>query len=452
MISLTNRSIVTRIDLGGQPDSIAVTPHGARGGDYTAIAIENERDEDVDDGQIPQLPGGYVVALDLTGQPIRWVAERIALTPSLTAVDGVHAPKDPEPEYVSINNRNQAVVTLQENNAIAVIDLPTRRVLRAFTAGTVDLAGVDTVEDSTIDPTGSLTRLPREPDGIAWIGDGLVGTANEGDLAGGTRGWSVFDTRTGQVVWDAGNTLEREAIRVGLYPESRSENKGTEPENITVSVIDGRRYAFVGAERGNFVAVYDLTNPRAPRLTQILPVTNGPEGLLAIPAKGLLVVSSETDVPEDKLRSTISLFRLTRGAPAFPSVESVSPGGIPIGWGALSALAADPRRPDRLWTVSDSYAHPPSCTRSRCPGPSAAAVRLGSPARSPSPRKANPSVSTPKGSQPGPGEGSGSPPKVPPDHRTSCSGWTRPARSGSGSRCRPTSPLAWPAVASRVSP
>ena len=128
VISLTNRSIVTRIDLGGQPDSIAVTPHGARGGDYTAIAIENERDEDVDDGQIPQLPGGYVVALDLTGQPIRWVAERIALTPSLTAVDGVHAPKDPEPEYVSINNRNQAVVTLQENNAIAVIDLPTRRV------------------------------------------------------------------------------------------------------------------------------------------------------------------------------------------------------------------------------------------------------------------------------------------------------------------------------------
>ena len=69
-------------------------------------------------------------------------------------------------------------------------------------------------------------------------------------------------------------------------------------------------------------------------------------------------MSSETDVPEDKLRSTISLFRLTRGAPAFPSVESVSPGGIPIGWGALSALAADPRRPDRLWTVSDSYYTP----------------------------------------------------------------------------------------------
>ena len=358
VISLANRSIVTRIDLGGQPDSIAITPHDARGGDYAAIAIENERDENVNDGEIPQLPGGYVVALDLTGAPTRWVAERIELTPSLIGVDGVHAPQDPEPEYVTVNDRNQAAVTLQENNAIAVIDLPTRRVLRAFTAGTVDLSGVDAVEDGAIDPTGSLTGLPREPDGIAWIGDGLVGTANEGDLAGGTRGWSVIDARTGQVVWDAGNTLEREAIRVGLYPESRSENKGTEPENITVSAINGRRYAFVGAERGNFVAVYDLTNPRAPRLTQILPVTNGPEGLLTIPARGLLVVSSETDVPEDNLRSTISLFRLTRGAPAFPSIESASPGGVPIGWGALSALAADPRRPDRLWTVGDSYYTP----------------------------------------------------------------------------------------------
>ena len=358
VVSLADRSIAARIDLGGQPDSVAISPAGAHCGSYAAIAIENERDEDVNDGEIPQLPGGFVVALPLGGAPTTWRPTRIELTPRLTGVAGIVAPEDPEPEYVTINDRNQVAVTLQENNGIAVIDLPSRSAVRAFTAGTVDLVGVDTVEDDTIDPTGSLADVPREPDGIAWIGNGLLATANEGDLAGGSRGWSIFDAATGRVVWDAGNTLERLAVSVGLYPESRSENKGTEPENITVSTINGRSYAFVGAERGNFVAVYDLADPTAPRFVQVLPVSNGPEGLLVIPGRGLLVVSSEVDVPEDNVRSTISIFGLGRGEPEFPALRSAFRNGVPIGWGALSGLAADPRRADRLWSVSDSYYSP----------------------------------------------------------------------------------------------
>ena len=112
VIALADRRIVTRINVGGQPDSIAVTPHGGRGGDDAAIAIENERDEDVNDGAIPQLPGGFVVTVPLTGGPASWVAHRIELTSSLTGVAGVHAPEDPEPEYVTINDRNQVAVTL----------------------------------------------------------------------------------------------------------------------------------------------------------------------------------------------------------------------------------------------------------------------------------------------------------------------------------------------------
>jgi hypothetical protein len=218
VVSLADRSIAARIDLGGQPDSVAISPAGARGGTYAAIAIENERDEDVNDGAIPQLPGGFVVALPLGGGPTTWQPSRIELTPSLSGVAGIVAPEDPEPEYVTINQGNQVAVTLQENNGIAVIDLPSGSVVRAFTAGTVDLVGVDTVEDDTIDPTGSLTDVPREPDGIAWIGDGLLATANEGDLAGGSRGWSIFDAATGQVVWDAGNTLERLGDLSGPVP------------------------------------------------------------------------------------------------------------------------------------------------------------------------------------------------------------------------------------------
>ncbi len=358
VISLATRTVLAEIPLGGQPDSIAISPSGARGGTYAAIAIENERDEDVDDGEIPQLPGGFVVTLRLDGAPQGWEPTRIELVPSLTGVPGIVAPNDPEPEYVTINQRNQLAVTLQENNGIAIIDLPRSRVIRAFSAGTVDLTGIDTQEDDTINPSGSLADVPREPDGIAWIGNGWLATANEGDLSGGSRGWSIFDAATGGVVWDAGNTFDRLAISVGLYPESRSENKGTEPENLTVASIDGRRYAFVGAERGNFVAVYDLSNPRSPRLIQVLPVTNGPEGLLVIPDRRLFVASSEVDIPEDNIRSTISLFGLSRSKPEFPAIRSATVGGAPIGWGALSALTADPRRSDRLWSVSDSYYAP----------------------------------------------------------------------------------------------
>ena len=358
VVDLSDRRVVRRLDLGGQPDSVAVSPAGARGGSYAAVAIENERDEDVAGGALPQLPGGYLVTLPLDGKPSGWSTTRVDLTPSLTGIPGVRSPEDLEPEYVSINDRNQVAVTLQENNGVAVVDLRRNRVVSAFSAGTVDLTGVDVEEDGTIDPSGSLTDVPREPDGVAWVGDGLLATANERDLDGGSPGWSVFEARTGRVVWDAGSSFDRLAIRVGLYPESRSENKGTEPENITVATIKGRRYAFVGAERGNFVAVYDLSDPRRPRFVQVLPVTNGPEGLLAIPARNLFVASSEVDEPDSTVRSAITIFRLRPGAPEFPQLVSADQDGRPIGWGALSALAADPSGSGGLWSVSDSYYTP----------------------------------------------------------------------------------------------
>ena len=97
---------------------------------------------------------------------------------------------------------------------------------------------------------------------------------------------------------------------------------------------------------------------RRARFTQILPVTNGPQGLLAIPSRNLFVASSEVDVPDDNIRATIALFRLGRDDAQFPQLTSSTVNGGPIGWGALSALTADQRRPGRLWTVSDSYYSP----------------------------------------------------------------------------------------------
>jgi len=361
VVRLADRERVRSIDLGGQPDSIAIAPSG----DYAAIAMENQRDEeappsddpDGEEGDLPQTPPGFVVTLDLVdpAAPASWTPHDVPLPAEQLA--GLYAPTDPEPEYVDIDADDQLVVTLQENNGVVVLDLPTRDITSVFSAGNAVVPGVDTEDDGLFDFTSTID-LPREPDSVQWVGDGLVATANEGDLRGGTRGWTVFDAATGAVVWDAGNTFEYTAVADGLWAEGRADNKGTEPEGLAFDEIGGVPYAFVGSERSNFVAVYDMTDPRSPAFVQALPTTNGPEGLLPIPARDLLVVSSETDDAEAGVRATVGVYRVGSGA-RFPSLRSVpaagsAPGSAPIGWGALSGLSGAPGDPDRLWAVSDS--------------------------------------------------------------------------------------------------
>ncbi|MFC3503918.1 esterase-like activity of phytase family protein [Micromonospora krabiensis] len=363
VIELATRKRVASFDLGGQPDSIAISKDQR----YAAIAIENERDEEAtppggDEGDLPQLPAGFVQIVDLTGRsPANWRLRPVPLTaadgtalPALVAA-GITEPTDPEPEYVSINGRNQLAVTLQENNGIALVDLPTGRITKVFGAGTATVSGIDTKKDGVIDLTGSITDVPREPDAVAWVDDRYLATANEGDWRGGSRGWSVFDSRTGAVAWDAGNTFERLAVTYGLHNEDRAAKKGTEPEGVAVAEYDGVRYGFVGSERSNFVAVYDLSNPTRPVFRQVLPSTNGPEGLLPIPSRGLIAISSEEDDASVNVRASVSLYQLGRGTPAFPTVVSANDGqGTPIGWGALGALSAVPGKPDQLYSVTDA--------------------------------------------------------------------------------------------------
>jgi hypothetical protein len=80
-----------------------------------------------------------------------------------------------------------------------VVDLATGSVVTDFTAGTGTASGVDAVEDRTIRLDGTVT-VPREPDAVGWLDDRHIATANEGDLPGSCRTWTVFDTRDGSVV------------------------------------------------------------------------------------------------------------------------------------------------------------------------------------------------------------------------------------------------------------
>ncbi|MEY4548523.1 MAG: hypothetical protein RL685_4718, partial [Pseudomonadota bacterium] len=342
VVDLTTQRVLRELPLGGQPDSIALSPSGK----YAAVVIENERDEEVTvagvEGGLPQLPAGFLAIVDLAGSdPAGWSMRRVELT-GLSSL----APEDPEPEFVDVNARDQAVITLQENNHLVIVELASGRVLNDFPAGSVDLAGVDATEDGIIALNESLLGVPREPDAVAWLpgprGSNLIATANEGDLFGGSRGFSLFDVR-GNVVFDSGSSLEELAVRHGHFPEARADAKGTEPEAIEAARFGSTDYLFVGSERGSFVAVYELGRDGLPRFVQLLPAPLGPEGLHAIPSRGLLVVSGEEDSPSFGVRSSVMIYQLGAGAPEYPQILSANDAeGQPIPWSALSGLAAVP--------------------------------------------------------------------------------------------------------------
>lgn len=360
VVRISDRTTVHSIDLGGQPDSIAVSADGK----YAAIAMENQRDESFTpaggkEGDLPQPPTGFVQLIDLSDAVPQWAATPVRLDEAAARAAGLTAPEDLEPEYVSFNSRGEVALTLQENNGIAIIDAATATVRTIFSAGTASVEGIDTEKDGLIDPSGSIEDLPREPDTIGWIGDDHVVTANEGDWRGGTRGWTIFDAKTGTVVWDAGNSFEHLALRVGLFNDGRAGKKGTEPEGLAVTELDGKPVVLVGSERSNFVAVYDVSDVTAPVFRQVLATGVGPEGILPIPSRNLLAVSSEADDAEAGVRGTVSMFGFgaefaESATPEFPSIVSADADGTPIGWGALGALSADPADADRLFTASDN--------------------------------------------------------------------------------------------------
>jgi hypothetical protein len=352
VVDVDAQVVLAELPLGGQPDSVAISPSQR----FAAIAIENERDEDVVvdevEGGLPQAPTGFLAIVDLEGEdPIRWAVRRVDLNGLSSA-----APDDVEPEFVDINDRDEAVVTLQENNHVVLVDLPTGSVIGGFSAGSVVLSGVDAAEDGVI-TLGDTIEAAREPDAVTWLPGrrgGLIATANEGDLFGGSRGFSIFD-RSGQVVFDSNGSLDAIAVRHGHYPEARSDSKGTEPEAIEFARFGDTDYLFVGSERGSFVAVYELTGGK-PEFVQLLPAPLGPEGLHAIPSRGLLVVSGEEDDPTFGVRSSVMIYELGDGAPTYPQILSADDAlGKPIAWSALSGMAALPGRKRELYAVWDSY-------------------------------------------------------------------------------------------------
>ncbi len=343
IVNVNTRAVVRSISIAGDPDSVAISPDGTA----AVVAVENPNSGGSDAAPIP----GFLLSIDTSAaDPTAWTTTEISLT-DLANVE----PEDPEPEFVDINAENVAVVSLQLNNHLVLVDLGTNSVTADFSAGFVNVDQIDATEGEidVIRQTESLVGIAREPDGVAWINNTSFVTANEGESDGGGRGFTIFDT-AGAISFEAGNLLEHEAARIGHYPDNRSENRGNEPESAEVGIFGSDRYLFIGSERGDLVYVYDVADPAAPLAVQSLPAPASPEGIKAIPSRNLVVVAGEEDNRADSVRSTISIYEFDISAPDYPTISAENRSdGTPIPWGALSGLSVDPSNDTVLYSVED---------------------------------------------------------------------------------------------------
>jgi hypothetical protein len=334
--------------VGALPDKVTFTPDG------TKVLVANEAEPTDNYAYDPQgsvsivdISHGVDAATVDTADFTRFNGREDQLRRQGIRIFGPNASasQDFEPEYVTISDDSRtAWVSLQENNAIAEIDIRNARVRKLLPLGFKDhsLEGNE-LDTSNEDGGVNIRNWPvfgiLQPDAIGAYstgGDQYVVTANEGDsrdydsfseevevsdlrldpeafdfdeIEGidsveelqqpenlgaknttttlgdvdgdglheeiyvfGGRSFSIFTT-DGKRVFDSGSDFEDiTAERFGddfnndnteNTGDSRSDNKGPEPEGLALGRVGDRHYAFIGLERVGGVMVYDITDPHS---------------------------------------------------------------------------------------------------------------------------------------------------------------------------------------------
>ena len=408
--SAADGAYLGKVNVGYLPDMLTFTPDG------TKILVANEGQpnnaytiDPVGSVSIINLANGVASATVQEASFVPFNDQKAALQaagvrifgPDLSTAnltDTVSVAQDLEPEYISFSgDGTKAWVTLQENNAIAIVDIATATVESIRPLGVKDHSLSGNGFDASDRDLGAINiqNWPvvglYQPDAIAsysFNGQTYYVTANEGDSRGytgfseevrvgaagyvldptvfpdaatlknnanlgrlqvtnatgdldgdgdidqiqayGARSFSIWDSN-GNRVYDSGDDLEQ--ITAAAFPtrfnasndnnnfDDRSDNKGPEPEGVTVGVINGRTYAFIGLERIGGVMVYEVTNPNQPAFVQYLNTRDfsaavagdsGPEGLTFISASDspnnqpLLVVANE-------ISNTVAVYSVNAG-------------------------------------------------------------------------------------------------------------------------------------------
>jgi DNA-binding beta-propeller fold protein YncE len=359
-----------QIEVGSLPDMLVFTPNGqkllvANEGEPTNTEYDlTEEDDDVEDfvdpeGSIsiitlgpafylkPKIQAATVQTIDFTelnglkeellANGVRIIAPLVKLGEDdqgndIMSAEPASVAQDLEPEYITISSDSKyAWVTLQENNAIAKIDINNAQLVEVWGLGTKDHSAEGNGFDASDKDDGiNICNWPvsgmYQPDAIKVYkaGDKLyLITANEGDardfeekkcskmdiaesllegnpdlqenenlgrlrvttefpaqtdedgnytnlVSFGGRSFSIWDTE-GNLVFDSGDQFE--TIIADKFPEyfntnhddhkidRRSDNSGSEPEDIVIGKIFGRIIAFISLERMGGVMAYDVTDP-----------------------------------------------------------------------------------------------------------------------------------------------------------------------------------------------
>ena len=178
-------NLIKTFDAGIQPDMVKMTEDGK----YILSANEGEPRQGYVNGVDPE---GSVTVVDYKNENAR----NVKFDDSSVIDSDVHirnneggAKLDLEPEYIAVNNDNtKAYVSLQENNAIATIDIRSGKVLSVKSLGFKDHSLEENKLDAARDDKIELETLPilgvYMPDGISYVNIGGVDyilTANEGD-------------------------------------------------------------------------------------------------------------------------------------------------------------------------------------------------------------------------------------------------------------------------------
>jgi DNA-binding beta-propeller fold protein YncE len=187
--------VLGSLEVGVQPDHVTFTHDGM-------MAITANEGEPSDDYATD--PEGSVTIIDLSAGVDAAVATNLSFTdfnaggsraaelPAEVRIYGPNATvaQDLEPEFVAVTpDSTTALVTLQENNALAVIDLASATISTIYALGfkdhNVEGSGLDlSNEDGAINIANWPILGMYQPDGIAtFVIDGVTYaiTANEGD-------------------------------------------------------------------------------------------------------------------------------------------------------------------------------------------------------------------------------------------------------------------------------
>jgi hypothetical protein len=384
----TNGVFQSQVTVGVLPDMLTFTPDGNR----VLVANEGEPANGVN-------PDGSVSIIDLSAGVLNPTVNTATFTSfngqentfrsqGVRIFPGQTVSQDVEPEYITVSDDGTtAWVSLQENNAIAIVNIVNAQVTSILPLGAKDFNapgnGLDASDRDGVvfggaanSPAVRINNWPvfglYQPDTIATVtiaGQTYLITANEGDtrdenrrvstltldpnafpnaaqlqlaqnlgrldvssidglngqgqysqlFAYGGRSFSIWNVTNGlSQVFDSGDDFEQILAAFSATPltasifnsdgtpssfDSRSDNRGPEPEGLAVGTVGNRLYSFVGIERAGGFMVYDITNPSNPLLTNYINDwqlgDRSPEGLLFIPAADspngtpLLIVANE---------------------------------------------------------------------------------------------------------------------------------------------------------------